>query len=305
MTEIAIHISEGFPVLSYTLISEPLRVANRELGQRAFSWTAVSDTGGTVSSSSGIPLEAKPLPLPVPDAAILLASYNPDRAATPPTIAWLRRLDRAGVLLGCVDTGALVLARAGLLSRHPAAVHPEALAGFSRQFPLSVFIDRLFDFAPPRMSSAGGIATMDMTLALIAHHKGAHLARRVSDILTYEQRLVERHIGPAVERALDPALRDALVLMRGNLSEPLPISEIARRIGIPGWRLARLFKRYLRQAPISYYLRLRLERARDMLRNSALPIGEIANACGYENIEVFSRAYKAHFDTTPSRDRMI
>ncbi|MEL7013360.1 MAG: hypothetical protein AAFO72_08770, partial [Pseudomonadota bacterium] len=78
-----------------------------------------------------------------------------------------------------------MFAEAGLLNRRPAAVHHEAIVGFREKMGESYFVDRLFDFEGDRCSSAGGVVTIDMTLALIAHFGSGQLARRVAEILNY------------------------------------------------------------------------------------------------------------------------
>lgn len=304
MTSICIHIADGFPILSLSLITEPLRVANRELGAPRFSWTVASDGGALRRSSSGIALETASLPSDPPGAVILLASYQPNRSATAETLAWLRRLDRLGALLGCVDTGALVFAKAGLLRARPAAAHPEAIAGFHRQFPGALFVDRLVDFSPPRFSSAGGVATLDMTLALIGHVAGERVARRVADILTYRPRASGDRPDP-LPASVGPEVRDAAALMEAHLGERLSIAEIAKRVGAPPWRLTRLFKGRLRCTPQAYYAQRRLARGRDLLRNSVLPVADVAAACGYDSAEAFARAYRARYGRAPSTDRSL
>lgn len=292
------------PVLSLSLITEPLRVANRELGRSGFDGVVVSDGGGTCSSSSALPLRTLDQDDCKPDAALLLASYQPERSYTPRTLSWLRRLDRQNCLLGCVDTEALVFARAGLLDARPAAAHPEAIAGFHRQFPDSLFIDRMFDFSPPRCSSAGGVATLDMTLSLIAHFATDQLARRVAQILIYERHLATWQPQP-MPGSIRHVLRDAVAVMQSNLVHPLPVSSVAGTLGVPVWKLNRLFTRYLYASPTSYYVGMRLERARDMLRNTTLRVGDVATECGYDNAEVFSRAYRKKFSKQPSQDRSL
>ena len=304
MTHISLHVSEGFPILSVTLITEPLRVANRELGHTRFTWSFVSEKGGLLRSSSDLSLDTIAMPTDIPDAMVLLASYAPERAATKATLSWLRRLDRRGCLLGCVDTGALVFAKAGLLGVRPAAAHPEAMPGFHRLFPESLFIDRLVDFSPPRFSSAGGVSTLDMTLALIAHLSHEGLARRVSEILTYDPPHAKWQPTP-IPKSIAPEVRDAVSIMEANLSNCLSIADIAKRLELPTWKLRRLFKKSLHSSPTSYYVDRRLVRARDMLRNTALPVGEIASECGYDNAEVFCRAYRTRFDIAPSLDRKL
>ncbi|MBY6141917.1 helix-turn-helix domain-containing protein [Leisingera daeponensis] len=304
MVQLALHLADGFPILSLTLITEPLRVANRELGRQRFEWRAVSDRGGICQSSSGIPLDTAALNGEVPDAAILLSSYKPERSSTAEALFWLRRLDRKGCLLGCVDTGALVFARAGLLGVRPAAAHPEAIAGFHRQFPDSLFVDRMFDFSPPRFSSAGGVATLDMTLALIAHFSSRRLAQRVAQILTYDPP-VAGWVPQAIPQSVPQEVRDAVAIMQSNLSRGMRISQMAGALGVPVWKFNRLFNRYLHCSPTTYFMQLRLAKARDMLRNTILAVGDIAAECGYDNMEAFSRAYRLQYGRPPSQDREL
>ena len=42
-----------------------------------------------------------------------------------------------------------------------------------------------------------------------------------------------------------------------------------------------------------------------MLRNTVLPVGEVASECGYDNADVFSRAYRTRFGVAPSKDRNL
>ena len=203
-----------------------------------------------------------------------------------------------------MDTGALVFARAGLLERRPAATHPEAIAGFHRQFPNSLFVDRMFDFSPPRFSSAGGVSTLDMTLALIGHFASQHLAQRVAEILTYNPP-VAGWMPQSIPQSVPPEVRSAVAMMQSDLSRRRSISEIASALGVPVWKLNRMFNRYLHTSPKSYFAGLRLAKARDMLRNTTLAVGEIANECGYDNAEAFSRAYRTQFGTAPSLDRAL
>jgi transcriptional regulator GlxA family with amidase domain len=303
MPQIEVFLADGFPALSLTLVSEPLRVANRELLDARFGVRLISERGGTVASSGLLSVPTEPIAETRPDVVLMLASYHPERSITQATLGWLRRRARGGALMGCVDTAALVFARAGLLDRHPAAAHAEAIHGFRRQFPEEFFLETLYDFAPPRCSSAGGVATMDMTLALIAQYADPALSRRVAAVLTHPAATPPPQA--AMPARLDRHLAAAVETMQANLRDPLAISVIAARAGVPGWQLTRLFRRHLQATPSRYYLNLRLARARDMLRNSQLRVGEIAGDCGFENLESFSRAYRRRYGLPPSQDRAL
>lgn len=307
MRNIDIVLVDGFPMLSATLITEPLRLANRESLAQVFAWRFLSTGGGVQRSSSGFEVATDKLDDRQADGVLLLSSYHPEAGLHPEMLGWLRRRARRGDLMGCVDTGALIFAAAGLLGRHPAAAHFEAIAGFVASYPDAMFVDRLFDFTPPRCSSAGGVATFDMTLALIAYMASVDIAARAAQIMNYRptgHAGDQQHLSPLRTIGMvNQQLSLAVDIMLGNLATPLAIAEIARRASMPGWRLGRLFQRFLHQSPAQYYLGLRLARARNLLRNSHRQVGIIASLCGFDNHETFTRAYRRQFKLAPSADR--
>ena len=307
MPSVAIILTEDFPILSLTLVTEPLRVANRELAEPEWQWRVLSAPGGAVRSSSGFELQTAPLDDASYDIVLLISSYAPESALTNSLLNWLRRRAREGCLMGCVDTGAMIFAEAGLLTRTPAAVHFEALRGYREAYADQMFVDRMFDLSENRCSSAGGVATFDMTLALIERFSSRALSQRVAEILTYRP---TEHTGPQqkmlVETSLvrmDRNLGRAVDLMLAHLSEPLSIENLSDQLALPPWTLGRLFKRHLNQSPSQYYRYLRLTQAKNLLVNSHYRIGEVAAMCGFESPETFARAFKRTFGVTASQIR--
>jgi transcriptional regulator GlxA family with amidase domain len=91
--------------------------------------------------------------------------------------------------------------------------------------------------------------------------------------------------------------------METNVEAPLSVAQVAQRAGVGQRRLARLFSRSLGSPPHRYYVRLRLDRARELLRHGQLPVGEVALATGFSSQAHFARAYKAHHGCRPSVDQ--
>ncbi len=307
---IVVVIDEGFPLLSLAFVTEPLRLANRESPSPIFTWRVLTPTGHPPRSSGGrrIDIDGGLDDNPA-DAVILLASYYPDRMISAPLIDWLRRRAATGALMGCVDTGALIFAEAGLLNRRPAAVHHEAIVGFREARGEDYFADLLFDMHGNRCSSAGGVATFDMSLAIIERFGSRRLARRVAEILNYRPLEKERASGTfgrdwSIPR-LDRTLAKAIELMMANIERPVPVSDISTLVGVSPWRLRRLFRKHLGTSPQEYYINLRLDQARNLLRNSSEKTGTIAHLCGFPALESLSRAYKTRFGVSPSRDRTL
>ena len=308
MPSVAIVLTENCPILSLTLVTEPLRVANRELAEKTWQWRILSASGGVVRSSSGFEVQTNRLDDGPDDIVLLISSYAPESALSKPLLAWLRRRARQGTLMGCVDTGAMIFAEAGLLTKTPAAVHFEALRGYREAYADQMFVDRMFDLSDTRCSSAGGVATFDMTLALVERFTSRDLSNRVAEILTYRP---TEHSGPQQKMLsetsllrMDRNLGRAVDLMLAHLSEPLSIAKISELVGVPTWTLARLFRRHLKQSPSDYYRYLRLSQARNLLLNSTYRINEIGALCGFDNPESFSRAYKKQFGEPASRTRL-
>ena len=98
-------------------------------------------------------------------------------------------------------------------------------------------------------------------------------------------------------------LTDAIILMERNLEEPLKIPEIASYLEISQRQLERLFQRHTGDTPLRYYINISLDRARGLVTQTEMPIAEIANACGYNSAEQFTRSYKKRFSLVPSKDR--
>lgn len=307
---VVIVIGEGFPIMSLTLVTEPLRIANRESSRPIFSWRIATPNGRKVRSSSGIavPVDCGLDDRPA-DAVIVLASYFPSRMATDTLIDWLRHRAAAGALMGCVDTAALIFAEAGLLDRRAAAVHHEAIVGFRERHADRYFADQLFDIDGDRCSSAGGVATIDMTLGIIERFGTRSLARRVSEILNYAPLSSQKAVGAfgrdwSIPR-LDRTLAKSIDIMMANIEEPVSIAEISTRVGWPVWKLRRLFQKHLNMSVQAYYLELRLDRARNLLRNSNEKVRTIAMMCGFPAAESLSRTYKSRYGISPSQDREL
>ncbi len=293
-----------FPLHALALCVDTLRVANREALRTVFAWTLVSENGAAVTSSAGVEVQAE-LAIDTIEHApvtIVLAAYDPQQACSEALLRWLKRMDRRGGSIGCVDTGALLLARAGLTARGDLSVHHAALSGAREDYRAVHFTDQIFAFSERRFSSAGGVATVDMMLALVEHHESRALADRVAQALNHVRRDAREQQDTTYVQA-NPRLSRCVELMRAHIEEPLSLAVLGENVGVPAWTLRRLFRRYLATTPATDYRRLRLERGRELLAYSHLSVAEIATACGFAEVASFSHAFTRQFGMPPSRAR--
>ena len=303
---VAIVLAQRFPLISLAACLESLRVANRERGQIVFNRTILTPDNAPVLSSSGILLtpDAALDDAPFAPVTMVLSSYKPEDACRPAFLGWLREQYRRGSVIGCVDTASYILAKAGILGSHKVAVHRESLDAYREILRSSALLDQLVASDERIVSSAGGVATLDMMLELIKRFSGKALADRVAHVLNYrpfaaDAKSVETYQDGMVAR-VERRLARMIELMQTNLESPIDVAGICRMTHTPPATANRLFHRYFDMSPSRYYTKLRLERAQWLLGNSPLPIGEVAAKVGFSNASVFTRAYRRNFGTVPS-----
>ncbi|HXU09342.1 MAG TPA: AraC family transcriptional regulator [Blastocatellia bacterium] len=98
---------------------------------------------------------------------------------------------------------------------------------------------------------------------------------------------------------VDRRLRRAIEFMHDNFSRELALEEIAEAAYLSEYHFARLFKQITGVTPHTYLANVRLERARKLLAETALPISEIASAVGYQSQSHFTKMFKAVTGVTP------
>jgi transcriptional regulator GlxA family with amidase domain len=298
----------GFPLMSYASAVEPLRAANHLGGRPLYAWRHIA-ADARVSASNGIDIAADdrvgdPVQL---DALFVCAGGNPALFRDPATLGWLRSLARGGVLLAGMSGGSYVLARAGLLDGFRCTIHWEHIPAIEEEFPALDIRRTLYEIDRARVTCAGGIASLDMMLALIERDRGRELAAEISD---WYLRTQPRPGGGPQRMALrerygvsNDRLVSALALMDRTLEEPLSGTALAAAVGVSRRQLERLFADHLSTTPQRHYLAIRLDRARSLLRQTTLAAAEIAVAVGFVSTSHFARAYRRRFGRSPRADR--
>ncbi|CAN0590125.1 unnamed protein product, partial [Laminaria digitata] len=165
-----------FSMIAFTMAIEPLRLANRTMGQPGYRWRLCSADGLPVTASNGVECSVQTslederrlmTGEDRPSMVFVCSGINVERHVSRSINAWLREEYNRGVTVGGVCTGAYVLASAGLLSGKRCAIHWENLPGFAEAFPkVEAFAD-LYEVDSNIYTCAGGTASMDMMLQLI------------------------------------------------------------------------------------------------------------------------------------------
>jgi transcriptional regulator GlxA family with amidase domain len=305
----------GFLTLpNYSLIAcanaiEALRMANRVSARAAYKWQLLTLDGVPARASNGMSLQptASLGTARAFDIVFVCGGVDIRRSTGRGVLSALRRLAREHVPLGALCTGSFALAEAGLLSGYRCAIHWENLAAIREEFPDIQFLDDLYTIDRERITCTGGVAPLDLMLTLIRARLGAGIAERVAN-----QFIVERGRRASEHQPLEPTipsgaaherLEAAVRLIQGKLDERLRIGAVAAEVGLSTRQIERLFKRHFGQTPAALWKRWRLERARTLLTQTAMPITDVSVACGFSTAAHFSTAYRLQFGCTPSNER--
>ncbi len=300
---------DDFTLISLASAIEPLRMANQLSGRELYRWLTLSHDGRPVSASDGLRVtpDGGCAGLHALDMVIVCGGLDIQRHLGAPQAQWLQQQARLGRRLGAVCTGSWALARAGLLDGHACSVHWECLASLQEAFPRVEVTTRLFSIDRERATASGGTAPLDMMLNLIGRAHGRELATAISDMFIYERiRNEDDHQRIPLRQQLggpQPRLQESVALMEANLEEPIDLDDLARYVDISRRQLERLFQKHLHCSPSRYYLQLRLNRARQLLRQTTLSIIEVAAACGFVSTPHFSKCYREYFGMPPRDER--
>ncbi len=306
---IGFYLVPNFSMIAFSAAVEPLRMANQLTGSELYRWQVISSDGQPVACSNGIEIAAQSAAGVKEhfDAVFVCGGINIHRVEDELGVQWLRQLDKAEIILGGICTGSYYLAKADLLNGYRCTIHWENMASAREEYPHLVISPELFEMDRNRYTCAGGIAPMDMMLCEIRSRHSADLATRISEQYMCERIRDhnDRQRVPLTQRigASQPKLAEAVSLMEANIEEPMTLDELSHHVGLSRRQLERLFQRYLHCVPTRYYLELRLERARQLLLQTSMPIVDIALACGFISAPHFSKCYRDTFSIPPRDER--
>ena len=237
---------------------------------------------------------------------IVCAGNQPTQYLDRRLLNWLRRLDRYGIRLGALDTGTFALAAAGLMAGYRMTLHWEAMPLFHEHYPELDVVEQICHRPQPhhlRRRRGGDRHDAASDRARSGHHAGADRRRRHGARAHPHGTDPQRAVLDSPMGSLDPLVLRAIRFMEENLEAPLQPQEIADSVGLTTRRLERLFRRKLNDLPARYYLKIRLQAARNLLFYSDVPIQNVALSCGFSGAEVFSRTFRSHFGQSPREFR--
>jgi AraC family transcriptional regulator len=130
----------------------------------------------------------------------------------------------------------------------------------------------------------------------LAHMMAVHLARQHSTRVRPE-RIV------AADKLSKPELRRLLEFIESHLGDDLSLEAMATEVDMSPYYLSRVFKGALGQSPHQYVLTRRVERAKSLLADTALPIADVALSVGFSSQSHLSTWFRRVVGVTPGTFR--
>lgn len=298
-----------FSMIAFTAAVEPLRAANRLSGQTLYEWKIIGQTGEPIEASNGLMI-LPDISLDVDvsiDTLVICSGIKVNTHLNAKLTGQLRTFARKGMMLGSVCTGSVFLAQAGLLNGRRCTIHWENIEGFAETYPDINITATLFEIDQNRFTCSGGTAPLDMMIHSIKLDHGEALSLNVADQLLHnfvrEPQDAQRMSTGFRTGIHNPKLLAAIGYMEVYLETPLSLNTLADNVNISLRQLERLFKSNLDTTPTRYYLELRLQRARQLLRQTPMSVVQVAVSTGFTAASHFTQSYKQHFGHPPSQER--
>lgn len=108
---------------------------------------------------------------------------------------------------------------------------------------------------------------------------------------------------PIEETIPEPRVQIAISFMKVNLQRTISLNELAAVVNLSSSYFSNIFKTETGVPPGDYLIRLRMEKASQLLATTLLRVKEIMAMVGYNNKSNFCRHFKRYFDHTPSTYR--
>ena len=302
----------GFPMACLTSAIEPLRAANEICGRRVFAWKLVGEEMAPVRSSAEVRFDVDMALKDVSelDNLYLLSPPVAEFADPRKGFAALRRLNRAGMVLGAFSGGIFPLVRSGVMAGRKCSVHWCYEAAFKAEFP-GMEASRTAIVRDGRRATASGAgAVFDLMLRLIEEKLGRDTMTEVACWFQHpfvrdadaSQKIPVQRVGGTDDLLPEP-IRDAIRIFGEHIEDPILIADVAIAVAMSERHLERSFKALTGQSPLKYYRLMRLKKARQRVLYSTDTITEIAQSVGYAGSGPMARHYTAEFGVHPTDER--
>ncbi|WP_225728533.1 MULTISPECIES: GlxA family transcriptional regulator [unclassified Nocardia] len=218
------------------------------------------------------------------DTVIVPATPNVREDPPADLIDAVRAAYERGARIASLCSGAFVLAAAGLLDGRRMTTHWKHLPALVERYPgLDVDPSVLYIDDGRILTSAGTMAGVDLCIHLIRKDLGAQVANAAARNMVvppHRSGGQAQYLDSPVPSVTDSGLSATLQWALTQLEKPLTVADLAKHARLSERTLARRFHAELGGTPLQWLLGQRINRARELLEGTDLPVDAVAERCG-------------------------
>jgi transcriptional regulator GlxA family with amidase domain len=310
---VAVLVRHGLLPMELGIVHQLFGRAESSSGEPLYEVITCALVPGPVRSDADFAIDVAhgPQALVEADTVIVLAAHELDdtdtdgRLPAPLADAWARI--RPGTRIASICTGAFVLAAAGLLDGRRPTTHWMSADQFRALYPaVQVDADVLYVDEGQVLTSAGEAAGIDLCLHMIRCDHGAAVANQVARRTVVppqrdggQAQFIHR---PVPDTRLSRTGR-ARAWALEQLGRPLSLRELAACEAMSVRTFTRRFREEVGLTPLQWLTQQRIERARQLLENTDLPVDRIATDAGFGTAASLRQHLQQAIGVSPSSYR--
>ena len=157
------------------------------------------------------------------------------------------------------------------------------------------------NFTSEERSSFGEFAEMDMDI--INRINEAATIEELSDTFIGLVKRISSDLVSSVYHGTSPLIARSLRYIKSNYTRKIRLADIAAELHVNPSYFSALFSQEMKRPFTDYILELRINKAKELLRNTNMDILDISSAVGFENQSYFTKIFRTHTGLTPRQYR--
>ena len=309
---VAVLVRQGLLPMEPGIVHQLFSLAANSAGEQLYEVVTCGVTPGAVRTTADFSVFVGhgPEALAEADTVFVPASdedYEPTAGDLSDPLAAAVEHIPAHARVASICTGAFVLAGAGLLDGRAATTHWNSAARFEQRFPdIRLDPDVLYVDEGSVLTSAGEASGIDLCLHLIRKDHGTAVANDVARravVPAHRDGGQAQFIRWAVPEPQRASTGRARAWALQHLDRTLPLSELAALESMSVRTFTRRFRDEVGLSPLQWLTHQRVERARQLLEETDLPVDQIAEDSGFGTAASLRQHLRAKLGTSPSTYR--
>ncbi|GAA3539920.1 helix-turn-helix domain-containing protein [Amycolatopsis ultiminotia] len=311
--KVAVLVRHGMLLMELGIVHRLFGQARSAEGELLYEVITCTPEPGPVRTDTDltIPVPQGPEAIAEADTVVVTASsaeYEPSGRSITPPVAYAMGLISDGTRIASICTGAFVLAAVGLLDGRRATTHWRSADEFRREYPqVRLDPDVLYTEDGDVFTSAGVASGIDLCLHLIRQDFGAAVANEVARgtvVSPHREGGQAQFIRRPVPEPRTSSTAAARAWALEHLHLPLTLRELAAKEAMSTRTFTRRFRDEVGMSAVQWLTQQRVERARQLLEESELPIDRIATEAGFGTAASLRQHLQSALGVSPSAYRI-